>query len=321
MYAMLDKFGGAVLDLYRGCRELPVNAFQDWAFECVKTVLPFDSALWMTGTLDMKSGDAVFHTFHLHKQPPQLLADWAKIEDRAVFSRKVFSSPGTTYNCVTHREMGPALAAHSRRYGIEHILATTSIDPIASLHELISLYRADPERPFDEAERQFQQQLVPHLAETWRVNRMLHLTHPIPNDAVRSFSAAADGQGILHLVEPGFSRQIREEWPHWRGPSLPDELVAAIGQGNRFVGKILTIGVTHLHGMFLLRCRKKARVDMLTQREREVAGHFSAGRTYKEIARLLALSPATVRNYLNTIYAKLGVGNKVELATLLKSHD
>jgi DNA-binding CsgD family transcriptional regulator len=44
---------------------------------------------------------------------------------------------------------------------------------------------------------------------------------------------------------------------------------------------------------------------------------YAQGRSYKEIARLLGLSPATVRTYLRSVYVQLGVRNKIELSGAL----
>jgi DNA-binding NarL/FixJ family response regulator len=41
------------------------------------------------------------------------------------------------------------------------------------------------------------------------------------------------------------------------------------------------------------------------------------GNQYKEIARELAVSPATVRNQLHTIYRKMKVPNKAALAMMI----
>jgi len=317
-----EQFSRLVLTLYRGCREQPVAGFQDWAFEQINFVLPFDSALWLTGVLH-PDGNATFHTRHLYRQPPQLLADWAATQKREMFTQKVFATPGTTCSCVTSQDMGPEMAQHAHRYHIEHILATTHIDPVALLHELISIYRADLDKPFNEEERLFQQALIPHLAEIWRLNRMQALTQASqPACAAISRTAAADGKGVLHLTDPGFTRLLQNEWPGWRGPRLPDELLAQIENRHmRFVGKTIVAGLSELDELFLLRGRKKSRLDTLTQREREVAMQFSAGRSHKEIAQSLAIAPATARNYLSKIYHKLDVDNKAALAHILRSHD
>jgi class 3 adenylate cyclase/tetratricopeptide (TPR) repeat protein len=51
----------------------------------------------------------------------------------------------------------------------------------------------------------------------------------------------------------------------------------------------------------------------LSAREGEVARLYVEGLSYKEIARDLAISPATVRTHLNTIYRKLEVTSRIEL--------
>lgn len=50
----------------------------------------------------------------------------------------------------------------------------------------------------------------------------------------------------------------------------------------------------------------------LTAREREILRLVEEGRTNKEIARTLDLSPGTVRNYLAEAAAKLGAANRIE---------
>ena len=50
----------------------------------------------------------------------------------------------------------------------------------------------------------------------------------------------------------------------------------------------------------------------LTGREIEVLRCMASGRTYRQIAGLLALSPHTVRRHMEHIYKKLGVQSKME---------
>ncbi|MEL7469867.1 MAG: GAF domain-containing protein [Pseudomonadota bacterium] len=57
--------------------------------------------------------------------------------------------------------------------------------------------------------------------------------------------------------------------------------------------------------------------DLLSKREREVATAYASGASNKEIARDLGLSPTTVRSHLRTVYSKLGVTSKIELAQTL----
>lgn len=56
----------------------------------------------------------------------------------------------------------------------------------------------------------------------------------------------------------------------------------------------------------------------LTDRESQVLSLVSEGKTTKEIAGELYLTPGTVRNYISTILDKLGVGNRIEAISRFK---
>lgn len=57
-------------------------------------------------------------------------------------------------------------------------------------------------------------------------------------------------------------------------------------------------------------------VDSLTEREQEVLRHISEGKTNKEIARALGISPATVKAHVERIISKLGVSDRTQAAVL-----
>ena len=74
--------------------------------------------------------------------------------------------------------------------------------------------------------------------------------------------------------------------------------------------------------MLLLGVRGKSAVDQLSPREFEVARWFGRGVDHRKIAEELHIAPATVRNHLQAIYAKLGVCNKVEMSrVILEAED
>lgn len=57
-------------------------------------------------------------------------------------------------------------------------------------------------------------------------------------------------------------------------------------------------------------------VDLLTQREIEVSRLAASGIRSKEIGARLGISPGTVKLHLHSIYSKLGISTRVELANL-----
>jgi DNA-binding CsgD family transcriptional regulator len=79
---------------------------------------------------------------------------------------------------------------------------------------------------------------------------------------------------------------------------------------------------------FLLRLAKDSSPDMpaaltaelgLTARESEVLSWLSKGKTNRDIAQILGLSPRTVDKHLEQIYAKLGVENRTAAAAIATS--
>jgi DNA-binding CsgD family transcriptional regulator len=60
----------------------------------------------------------------------------------------------------------------------------------------------------------------------------------------------------------------------------------------------------------------------LTAREVEIMERLLKGRNYKEIADELGIKFNTVRNHLQHVYPKLGIGNRSEASSeYLKSRD
>ncbi|MBL9168213.1 MAG: response regulator transcription factor [Verrucomicrobiales bacterium] len=63
-------------------------------------------------------------------------------------------------------------------------------------------------------------------------------------------------------------------------------------------------------------------LDQLSAQERRLLAEVARGKTDKEAAAALGLSPKTVRNYLDRIFSKLGVHTRTEAATtFIKSQD
>ena len=77
-----------------------------------------------------------------------------------------------------------------------------------------------------------------------------------------------------------------------------DEVASAV----RMVGK----------GMTVFGRQEEAPATPLSEREREVLALIASGRTNREIAAALYLSPHTVKEHASSLYRKLGVKNRAE---------
>jgi DNA-binding NarL/FixJ family response regulator len=63
-----------------------------------------------------------------------------------------------------------------------------------------------------------------------------------------------------------------------------------------------------------------ARIAQLTEREREVIGLIGEGLRNQQIADRLSISVITVRHHLSSIFSKLDVGDRFELAIYAYRH-
>jgi DNA-binding CsgD family transcriptional regulator len=61
-----------------------------------------------------------------------------------------------------------------------------------------------------------------------------------------------------------------------------------------------------------------AGLEELSERERQVAELVAEGRSNREIGEQLGLSPKTIANHLNRVFARLGLGSRAELAALVE---
>lgn len=70
-----------------------------------------------------------------------------------------------------------------------------------------------------------------------------------------------------------------------------------------------------------VRRRSPSAVSELTSQELQVASVVARGATNKEAATQLYLSPKTIEKHLGSVYAKLGVRSRTELASLVANEQ
>lgn len=313
-----------LLELYRGARELPVPEFQEQSLELLKSALRFDSAMLGVGEVRPDSG-LIIQCVHLHNQPQEMLASYEEIKDRDLAAFEAAQRVGRVcnFNC---RDMnsGAALAdlmAHSNRYDIQNLLVTTVHDKVLSSVGFLSLWRAKERDRYSEVERLLGEHLMPHLLEAATLNRLLWLNQMTESLITkRGTRAIGDNKGELQTCDPEFVALLRKEWPDWTPPILPSPFMESLRRSPeyRFVGNRISASATAVGEMLFLRAQEKSAVESLTPAELTVSSLVADGLSYKHIAKVLGLSPATVRNELHSVYVKLGVNNKVALAQCIR---
>lgn len=319
----LFDLSALLLELQVGASSQPAETFIDWVFDTLGRRVPFDSALWGTGHVTLE-GAPVIHTFMLYRQPPQLMVDYASIAPHDPLLAESVRNLGVSVVADVHDGRFDLFVDYLERYGIAHVLSTCDVDSMTGLVNDVALWRADRNRPFTEDERLFVQAAFPHLVEACTRNRMDQVFRQQNGSGTGHWTAAAvDRTGLLHYAEHGFARLLREEWPLWKGAQLPPIVSQAVssGKSDRIAGQTLVCRITPVQDLFLLEVRPIRPIDRLTPREREIAEHTARGLSHKEIAALLGLSPATVRNHLAAASRRLQARNKAQIAALVQGYD
>ncbi|TAJ78352.1 MAG: LuxR family transcriptional regulator [Gallionellaceae bacterium] len=320
-------FSDLLLELYRLAQDAPAAEFQTRVLDAVREKLAFDSALWATGVIGPEG--ATPHAIFVYRQPLDMMEKWRHIKPRDTLIYEAFNNLGRTVNAALGSDsswqarLSTDMMAHIRRYGMEHTLMTMISTPILRLYTAVSFYRADPGQPFTETQRLLKQNLTPHLAEAWNINRFGFVNSARNNEAQPSHGQAiCDSKGMLYNTDRNFTGFMLAEWPEWNGPQLPAELLKTLSGNNprRYAGRHTVISVETLNNLELLNARKTSAIDVLSTRERDVASLFAKGADYRAIADALHIAPVTVRNHLQHIYIKLSVTSKIELARLVNNN-
>lgn len=310
---MLHRLSRTLREIHRLSREAPVATFQDVAFEAMKELVRFDTGYWGAGREPVEA--VVMHYSYLHRLPAgEMSTVFEKVKSRPrhieQISRCVINA-GQAQVCDV-REAG--LDDFYSLFGVDQFVTLYQRDADLGLYHVVSLYRSGEEQ-FTEQERLLFEGAVPHLMDAWRESKLLHLSG-VNRDACPLTPAAAllDQKGAVHFARPAFVELMRREWPDWRGPFVPEAMCRV--QDGSFTGKQIAVRFTPQNDLYLTIARNKGPLDQLTMRELEVAKQMAKGACHKEIARALAISPATVRKHIAHVHAKLGSNKVAKVANL-----
>jgi DNA-binding CsgD family transcriptional regulator len=319
----VEPSGDLLLNLYRAARTLPVDAFQEEAVQLVKPLLRFDLAMWGAGR--MTHPGVTVHTLFLHEIPGEHIAEWQSLNTQDKVIPLVSAQPGKplTFHSPTlfAGDEDRPMREFTERAGWQSAMVTAFVDPQPRVMQWLSLFRRDADHAYTDGEQSFASLIVPHFVEALTINRTLHMLSVYGPGADRpGHFAYADSNGFLYYADPGFTVLLTGEFPAWDGRTVPQPwLDDVVVRGKTLcLGRSMSLDARVQGGLVFLRAHALSRIDELSPRERDVAARFARGHSHKDIARDLELSPSTVRHHLKSIYAKLAIHDKAELARLFR---
>jgi two-component system response regulator DevR len=141
------------------------------------------------------------------------------------------------------------------------------------------------------------------------------ITRQFPSIKVVILTSYADDELVRSAIMAGAAGYVLKQ-------ANPDNLLRAITAAHQ--GEALLDPATTARLLSHVReAERKAEEDAfrdLTDRELDILVEVARGKTNAEIGRSLNLSENTVRNYLRTIFEKLHLTNRIELAAFAYQH-
>ena len=302
--------------LYRSVVSVPPEKFRLWALESLKSVIPFDSAIWGSGKWEERR----FHALTLSNLPDhfaQVLE--ASADENPLISKLIHSEPDTptTMESVFPDAQFYKSNLYLKTFGphrVERLLSTLHVDRRSGLYSLVSLYRADRNAPFSAAEQAVQRRLTYHLFNALSHSFFIHLVRTNRDRPAGASTAIVDLRGAYHEAQPRFLDAMEIHWPAHAANQLPFP-VPEPGETRVIDG--LCVKSEPMGELMMVHCWPVGPLDRLTAREREIVVAVAHGLSFKQAARKIGVAPSTVANHLYRIYRKLGVNSRTALADLI----
>ena len=318
----LQECGNLILRINEAAYETHEEDFQARVLSDIDRVIGFDRAWWGIMSPVAAGGFRLLSSYRANL-PASYVETWDTCTPDDRLASSVSDAPTHTVRFDTHQlHSTPGLYEINAGVGNQHALCTAiKLAERPGDFLFVSLFRGGRSPAFDASEAWAKQFLMPHVFMGWRHNlgRNQERADAQPAGGLLA-SAFVDLQWGVIEKSAGFQDCVTRIWPAWAPPALPPALVSALRRdGARSVFSDLVFSIEAAGALQRLSIRRLRAIDRLTPRESDVARAFSSGQSYKEVARALQLSPATVRHYLREIYIKLGLTDKAELASLLNA--
>ena len=309
------------LELFALARTVPPNAFVTRATGLLAHHLPFHTGI--LGVAQHVGSGLQPVSMHLLNLPSEFKDRYLQRMEGDLFLKALVQQPGQT---VDMDELAPLEqwpddfgSQVPHRYGIGRALGTCLGDPQGPFRILV-LHRPIHGAGFSTEERRFKAAITPALFEAHAHNQLLWLNGSAPGISAENPRVAVlcDDDGLIVNSSAPFIDALQRSYRNWSGPDLPFRPSRCQSQlGRTGADRSLRFRAVPMDTqLWLVEAVYIGALQQLTERQLQITKLAVQGHTDKELARLLDLSPSTINNHLNAMFAPLKISSRLQLAEL-----
>ncbi len=312
----------AFLDLIRAAREEAPEAFLEVCFRFLNAHLKFQVLLLACAPVH-KLAFGQGQLYGVTKQR-EMFESYAKVAHLDALSMGMFTTPG---RAIPLDYDAPELSAerfrpfreHLLRYDIMHGGGVTLLSDEGKNAFVMGAIRSQVGDRLSPDELERVAVLAPYVREAVLVHQGRNWLASPEIEVDELPVALVDERGCFKQMTPAFAKHY---WQKVQPPQgylyLEADCLTQVARGEAWpLPNGFAMHAARESNGYVLRIREQSRVDVLSARERQVAEAYASGASYTEIARALAIAPATVRRHITNLYEKLGIGHRADLIAAL----
>jgi len=325
MALLNNDLNSLVLRLYDLAQQATVDEFSQQLLPELRPAIQFDSAAVYSISLfenkalrfnaclseaDARDKLALrFKTVH-----SEALDRRGRIISRDRLVERAFNLPGRSFHADVEAIGDKKLLAYARQFNTRHAFLHTV--RLGQDIGAVSLWRAQAPRAFQLRDMAVGNFLLPHVFKAIQINRKIANLEAQAN-GTPTWQLVCDEQGNILFIDNEACELLCREWAQWSPPYLPAPFLHELTRQGLYQGRHCRARLQSEGRLRVIRLQAQARQHRLTETELQVARLAASGQTYKDVARVLGTSPATVRNQLHSVYGKLNIEGKAALGHAL----
>ncbi len=318
----LKQFSGFVCELRARAGACSAQELAHWAVEDLADSIGFDAAWY--GWAKLGIDNVTVHASASIHLPDDYYKSWCEMSDQDLLAAGVRENPDITsiYNRNGNYQT-EGMASLADAYGITRMATAMHERPNRTTSFYLSSYRTGHHAsPWSQEELEYLKCAVDQLSDA-----MSFATKASPEQqAASSTTLFTNRDGVVIIGLGNLPTHLTSQFPDWQGDQLPPclrNLIDIPGEhilvDRQLVLRFEPVPGTHNMDLHKLTLRPLTQFDLLTQRQQEIALDLARGKSHKETARALGVAPSTVRNQIQSIYQRIGITSRAELASVVNN--